>query len=214
MDECVGRSRLMAVGDEEVRLPVAYLVCNQTPPLDDRPSLMSFDEVMTLFHEFGHGLQHMLTTVDYGLASGIRNVEWDAVELPSQFMENWCYQRETLLGLLEDVESAKIVRLGARGSTRLAAWDRILRGEQLELPPSFVLSVKIADMRFSGDIAEYPLWPNGEKAFVFDPVAAVFYGAADGGTGWRREAYDLVSVPPSDTDVRRFTSVDGLGRGR
>jgi oligopeptidase A len=75
----------------EVRLPVAYLICNQTPPVDGNPSLMTFEEVTTLFHEFGHGLQHMLTTVDYSGAAGINNVEWDAVELPSQFMENWCY---------------------------------------------------------------------------------------------------------------------------
>jgi len=91
MDECVGR----APG----RLPIAYLVCNQVPPVGDKPSLMTFGEVETLFHEFGHGLQHMLTRVDHPLAAGIRNVEWDAVELPSQFMENWCYHRETLLGL-------------------------------------------------------------------------------------------------------------------
>lgn len=91
MDECVGRSNLFPSEERPVRLPVAYLVCNQTPPVGDRPSLMSFNEVLTLFHEFGHGLQHMLTRVDYGLAAGIRNVEWDAIELPSQFMENWCY---------------------------------------------------------------------------------------------------------------------------
>ena len=60
---------------------------------------MTFREVETLFHEFGHGLQHMLTTVDYADAAGINGVEWDAVELPSQFMENWCYHRPTLLGL-------------------------------------------------------------------------------------------------------------------
>jgi oligopeptidase A len=97
MDECVGR----APG----RLPVAYLVCNQVPPVDGKPSLMTFDEVNTLFHEFGHGLQHMLTRVERPLAAGIRNVEWDAVELPSQFMENWCYHRETLLGLTGHVET-------------------------------------------------------------------------------------------------------------
>jgi len=101
MNECLGRSRLHA------GVPVAYLVCNQTPPVGDRPSLMSFDEVLTLFHEFGHGLQHMLTRVDYALASGIRNIEWDAVELPSQFMENWCYHRETLLGLSENIETGE-----------------------------------------------------------------------------------------------------------
>ncbi|GAB4366938.1 MAG: M3 family metallopeptidase [Elainellaceae cyanobacterium] len=99
MDECIGRAKVETVDGETVRLPVAYLVCNQTPPIDDKPSLMTFGEVETLFHEFGHGLQHMLTKVNYSRASGIRNVEWDAVELPSQFMENWCYDRATLLSL-------------------------------------------------------------------------------------------------------------------
>ncbi len=95
MNDCVSRQKLAT----KVRLPVAYLVCNQSPPVDGKPSLMNFSEVETLFHEFGHGLQHMLTTVDYVGASGINNVEWDAVELPSQFMENWCYHRPTLLSL-------------------------------------------------------------------------------------------------------------------
>jgi oligopeptidase A len=66
---------------------------------------MTFREIETLFHEFGHALQHMLTRVDLGLASGIRNVEWDAVELPSQFMENWCYHRNTLVGLSEHLDT-------------------------------------------------------------------------------------------------------------
>jgi oligopeptidase A len=105
MDECVARSRALAPRGDEVRLPVAHLVCNQTRPVGDSPALMSFGEVLTLFHEFGHGLQHMLTSVDYGLASGIRNIEWDAVELPSQFMENWCYQRDTLRSITAHVET-------------------------------------------------------------------------------------------------------------
>ncbi|MCF8132471.1 MAG: M3 family metallopeptidase [Synechococcus sp. Tobar2m-G35] len=96
MDECLGRSRSRS-GDTV--LPVAYLICNQSPPVGDTPSLMTFEEVETLFHEFGHGLQHMLSTVDRPQAAGINNVEWDAVELPSQFMENWCYDRPTLLGM-------------------------------------------------------------------------------------------------------------------
>jgi oligopeptidase A len=95
MDDCISRAKTT----DGVRLPVAYLVCNQTPPVDDKPSLMTFGEVETLFHEFGHGLHHMLTQVDYSMAAGTRNVEWDAVELPSQFMENWCYHRATLLSL-------------------------------------------------------------------------------------------------------------------
>ena len=96
MDECLGRSRNQA---GEAVQPVAYLICNQSPPVGDTPSLMTFDEVETLFHEFGHGLQHMLTTVERPQAAGINNVEWDAVELPSQFMENWCYDRATLMGM-------------------------------------------------------------------------------------------------------------------
>ena len=93
MDDCL--SRRPGLGDQ-VQLPVAYLICNATPPMGDTPSLMGFREVETLFHEFGHGLQHMLTTVNYPDAAGITGVEWDAVELPSQFMENWCYHRPTL----------------------------------------------------------------------------------------------------------------------
>ena len=96
MDECLGRR---TNPDGTHVLPVAYLICNQTPPVEDTPSLMSFEEVETLFHEFGHGLQHMLTTVDEPEAAGISNVEWDAVELPSQFMENWCIDHATLMGM-------------------------------------------------------------------------------------------------------------------
>ncbi|MBW3041619.1 M3 family metallopeptidase [Prochlorococcus marinus] len=93
MDECLCRNQKEK---DNIILPVAYLVCNQTPPIADEPSLMSFEEVETLFHEFGHGLQHMLTTVDYPQAAGINNVEWDAVELASQFMENWCLEEQTI----------------------------------------------------------------------------------------------------------------------
>ena len=92
MDDCVGRKK---IGDT-IQIPVAYLTCNFTPPTGDDPALLTHDEVLTLFHEFGHGLQHMLTKVDYLGVSGINGVEWDAVELPSQFMENWCWEKEGL----------------------------------------------------------------------------------------------------------------------
>ncbi len=91
----------------KLQLPVVYLVCNQTPPVEDKPSLMSFYEVLTLFHEFGHGLQAMMTTVDVSDLAGIGGVEWDAVELASQFMENWCYDKPTLLGLTGHVDSGE-----------------------------------------------------------------------------------------------------------
>jgi oligopeptidase A len=92
MDECVNRYRI----DGETQLPVAYLTCNLTPPLGDEPALFTHDEVITLFHEFGHGLHHMLTRIDVPDVAGINGVEWDAVELPSQFLENFCWQREAL----------------------------------------------------------------------------------------------------------------------
>lgn len=104
MDECLVRS---VNGTGEPVLPVAYLVCNQSPPVGDTPSLMTFEEVETLFHEFGHGLQHMLTTVERPEAAGINNVEWDAVELPSQFMENWCYDHATLMGMARHWQSGE-----------------------------------------------------------------------------------------------------------
>jgi oligopeptidase A len=85
----------MHTGDH-TQLPVAYLTCNFSPPIGDQPSLLTHNEVITLFHEFGHGLHHMLTRVDVPSVSGINGVAWDAVELPSQFMENWCWEREAL----------------------------------------------------------------------------------------------------------------------
>ncbi len=105
MNACVGRSKVMAPQGEPVRLPVAYLMCNQSKPVGGKPSLMTFMDVETLFHEFGHGLQHMLTTVDEGLAAGLSNIEWDAVELASHFMENWCFHPETLKGLARHYET-------------------------------------------------------------------------------------------------------------
>lgn len=92
MDECLVR-RKTAKG---LQTPVAFLTCNFSEPVGEKPALFTHDEVTTLFHEFGHGLHHMLTKIDYAGVSGINGVAWDAVELPSQFMENWCWEREAL----------------------------------------------------------------------------------------------------------------------
>lgn len=93
MDECRVR-RITA--DGKLQSPVAYLTCNFSGPVGDKPALFTHDEVITLFHEFGHGIHHMLTKIDVAGVSGINGVAWDAVELPSQFLENWCWQPEAL----------------------------------------------------------------------------------------------------------------------
>ncbi|MGQ0287197.1 oligopeptidase A [Pasteurellaceae bacterium 22721_9_1] len=93
MDDCVGRRRL---ADGSIQKPVAYLTCNFNAPVGDKPALFTHDEVTTLFHEFGHGIHHMLTQIDVGDVAGINGVPWDAVELPSQFLENWCWEEEAL----------------------------------------------------------------------------------------------------------------------
>jgi oligopeptidase A len=93
MDDCINQKRL---ADGSLQKPVAYLTCNFNKPLGDKPALFTHDEVTTLFHEFGHGIHHMLTEIDVGDVAGINGVPWDAVELPSQFLENWCWEEEAL----------------------------------------------------------------------------------------------------------------------
>lgn len=93
MDDCAGRLRK---SNGELQKPVTYLVCNFNRPVNGKPALFTHNEVTTLFHEFGHGLHHMLTQIDTAGVAGISGVPWDAVELPSQFMENWCWEPEAL----------------------------------------------------------------------------------------------------------------------
>lgn len=102
MADCLGKSDALGID-----VPVAYLTCNGSPPVGDKPSLMTFREVETLFHETGHGLQHMLTRATVGDVAGINGVEWDAVELPSQFMENWCYDKPTVYGFAKHYETGE-----------------------------------------------------------------------------------------------------------
>lgn len=92
MDDCISRF----FTDTIDQIPVAYMTCNFSPPVDGAPALFTHDEVETLFHEFGHGLHHLLTRIDYPAIAGINGVVWDAVELPSQFMENWCWEKQAL----------------------------------------------------------------------------------------------------------------------
>jgi len=103
MDEAISRRRLGV----RVQTPVAYLTCNFSAPVGGKPALFTHDEVLTLFHEFGHGLHHMLSRVDYVGVSGLHGVEWDAVELPSQFMENFCWEWEVLEHMTAHADSGE-----------------------------------------------------------------------------------------------------------
>ncbi|SHI21448.1 oligopeptidase A [Ferrimonas marina] len=104
MDDCQGR-RVTLKGD--LQKPVAYLTCNFSSPVGDQPALFTHDEVVTLFHEFGHGIHHMLTRVGAAGVAGINGVPWDAVELPSQFLENWCWEEEALAQISGHFESGE-----------------------------------------------------------------------------------------------------------
>ncbi|MFO7582374.1 oligopeptidase A [Guyparkeria sp.] len=93
MADCIQRRRCE---DGSLQVPAAFLTCNFSPPVGDEPALLTHDEVTTLFHEFGHGLHHLLTRIETAGVAGIQGVAWDAVELPSQFLENWCWERDAL----------------------------------------------------------------------------------------------------------------------
>jgi len=159
MDECINRKRTMG----GVQVPVAYLVCNFTPPLGGRPALFTHDEVITLFHEFGHGLHHMLTRVDYVGVAGINGVAWDAVELPSQFMENWCWEREALDLIAGHHES------GARIPDEL--YTKMIAAKNFQSGMQFVrqLEFSLFDMRLHSSYD-----PDGGKTVqqVLDEVRA------------------------------------------
>ncbi|WP_292998929.1 M3 family metallopeptidase [Nevskia sp.] len=141
MDECLVRRRTAS----GLQRPVAYLTCNFTPPLGDQPALLTHDEVLTLFHEFGHGLHHLLTRVDEASVSGIRGVAWDAVELPSQFMENWCYDRATLNGF------ARHHQTGAAIPDALLAKLQAGRGYQAGLQTLRQVEFALFDLRLHRD---------------------------------------------------------------
>ncbi|MGQ3058622.1 MAG: M3 family metallopeptidase, partial [Nevskia sp.] len=144
MDECLVRRRT-ATG---LQRPVAYLTCNFTPPLGNQPALLTHDEVLTLFHEFGHGLHHLLTRVDEASVSGIRGVAWDAVELPSQFMENWAYDRATLNGFARHWQTGAVI------PDALLAKLQAGRGFQAGLQTLRQIEFALFDLRLHRDTAD------------------------------------------------------------
>ncbi len=141
MDDCIGRKRTVA----GVQVPVAYLTCNFTPPVGDQPALFTHDEVITLFHEFGHGLHHLLTRVDWVGVSGINGVAWDAVELPSQFMENFCWERAVLDLLAAHHETGEPLPA--------LLFERMLAARNFQSGMQFVRQLEFAlfDMRLYSD---------------------------------------------------------------
>ena len=112
MGDCIGRYNK---GNGDLQKPVAFLTCNFAPPLNGNPSLLTHEDVLTLFHEFGHGLHHMLTKVNEPGVAGINGVPWDAVELPSQFLENWCWEDEALELISGHFETGKELKAEREG---------------------------------------------------------------------------------------------------
>ncbi len=141
MDECISRRQKA----EGVELPVAYLTCNFSAPVGGKPALFTHDEVITMFHEFGHGLHHMLTQVDEYGVSGIKGVEWDAVELPSQFMENFCWEWEVLRHMTAHVET------GAQLPREL--FDKMVAAKNFQAGMQTVRQIEFSlfDMRLHGE---------------------------------------------------------------
>ncbi|HTX04911.1 MAG TPA: M3 family metallopeptidase [Steroidobacteraceae bacterium] len=133
MDECIGRKRLSSGS----ALPVAYLVCNVLPPGEGRPALLTHDDVLTLFHEFGHGLHHLLTRVNYPSIAGINGVAWDAVELPSQFMENYAWDSGVLSRISSHYQTG--APLPAQTQDRLRATRSFHAGLQMVRQLEFAL---------------------------------------------------------------------------
>lgn len=104
-DTCLNRTYV----NGELQLPIAYIVCNSTPPIGEAPPLLTFGELITLFHEFGHALQHMLTKINIGTVSGTNGIEWDGIEMASKFMENWCYHKPTLHQITSHYKTGEIL---------------------------------------------------------------------------------------------------------
>lgn len=157
MDECVGRKHLAAGS----ALPVAYLICNFLPPSGNRPALLTHDDVLTLFHEFGHGLHHMLTRVDYPSLAGINGVAWDAVELPSQFMENYAWHPEVLQRIGSHYQTG--AALPAEVQSRLIATRSFHAGLQMVRQ----LELALFDFRLH---AEYSRESGGRVLEILDEV--------------------------------------------
>jgi len=223
MDECIVRT----CHDNKVQLPVAYLTCNFSPPVGDDPALFTHDEVITLFHEFGHGLQHMLTKIDYMGVSGINGVEWDAVELPSQFMENWCWQKQALAmfarhyktdahlpdDLFERLNAAKNFQSGMQMVRQIefALFDFRMHMEFDPAKPTDVQAL-IADVRKNVSVVVPPAFNRFANSFTH--IFSGGYAAGYYSYKWAEvlssdafSAFEETGIFDSDTGQRFLTSV-------
>jgi len=231
MNGVVGRSRALAPPGMAVRLPVAVLCCNQAPPVTDpasgevTPSLMSFDECTTLFHETGHGLQHMLTQVDEGPVAGISGVEWDAVEQPSQFMEYWVLEAKTLGGmarhwktgepiptpLLEKVRAAKTYR-AASAMVRQLVFART--DLAIHSPPFEPTAGAAADKYREVSLRTSPMAPLPEDRFLngFAHIFAGGYAAGYFSYKWAEVLSADGFAAFEEGDLANEKSVADLGR--
>ena len=238
MDEVIGRSKALAPAGAAVRLPCAHMVCNQTPPVGDKPSLMTFREVETLFHEMGHALQHMLTEQEVGHVAGIRGVEWDAVELPSQFMENWCYHKATLMGFakhyatgepLPDALYAKLVaaRTYRAGTTMLRQlhFSSLDINLHTEFAPGQGETVHDRDQAMASKTSVLPPLPENRFLCGFSHIFAGGYSAGYYSYKWAEvlsaDAFEAFEEAGLDDEAavqavgKRFKdTVLGLGGGR
>lgn len=181
MADCRTRRQLSVHGRAvQQQIPVAYLVCNFAPPSADAPALLPHNDVTTLFHEFGHGLHHMLTRENYLRSSGISGVAWDAVELPSQLMENWCWDPESIAlisqhyqsgeilpaSLLEKMLAARNFQSGMRSVRQLefALFDFLLHQTDYAQDNDFVAEV-LADVRSKTAVYEVPAYNRFQNSF-------------------------------------------------
>lgn len=172
MDECLVRQRNE---QGQIAHPVAYLICNQTPPVNGTPSLMTFMDVRTLFHEFGHGLQHMLTTIDRPQAAGLNLVEDDAIELASQFMENWCYDQPTIMAMARHWQTK--APLPESEFQKIKAARTFMAGTAMLRQLSFA----------QGDLTLHARWQPGSRE---SPEQT-----------WRRIATAMAALPPIADDA-------------
>ncbi|XP_073054885.1 organellar oligopeptidase A, chloroplastic/mitochondrial-like isoform X1 [Primulina eburnea] len=208
MDVVVGRTVVFSSDNKSPRLPICHVVCNQTPPVKDKPSLMTIREVETVFHEFGHALQHMLTRQDEGLVSGTKGIEWDAVEIASQFMENWCYQRDTMLSIARHYETGESLAeetclrvLSARTFRAGSLLLRQLRYASLDLElhskydPRAAESVHDIDQRIGKKTHVIPLLPQDRFLCSFSHIFADKYAAGYYSYQWAEVlSYDAFSA--------------------